>query len=537
MTERWRHLRLAAVLLIVTAQSLAEREEPMAARDTLDMRRQAAAAIQAGDPHTALPLYRRLVADNPYDGTLWLGLAHCELQLGQSKEALAAFERTLETGAGVVAGPGFRWNVYLDMARVQARAGNREGFYQAVESALAARTNARGQLADDESLAPYRDEPRFKSLIGIPTKSIGSRRLQMAFDLDLFEDEAQRMYPRGSLPTAFIERVGALRRALGRLTEAEFAFGLMRAAAAMGNGHTSAYPTPASAVTLDSLPVQLYAFADGLYVVDAAEGARAWLGAEVLAFGEVDAGIALQRVAQLVPRDNPMGIKWIGPSMLSLTTVLHQLSLSESPDQATLTMRPVDGEPQTVTLVGGAQGMSRKLPVPGTGTALSYRNTELTYWFERIEGHPAIYWQYNQIREMPERPIAGFLRDLRAALLDDVRHLVLDLRRNNGGNSFLNRTVLRTLIHFEMSHPDNRVYVLQGRNTFSAAQNLVTSIYRLTNAVFVGEPSGSSPNHVGEDSSLVLPHTGISVASPHAIFRSPIPPTTGSGCRRTSLLS
>ena len=92
---------------------------------------------------------------------------------------------------------------------------------------------------------------------------------------------------------------------------------------------------------------------------------------------------------------------------------------------------------------------------------------------------------------------------------------MIDLRYNNGGNSFLNRTLLRRLVHFELAHPDNRLYVLMGRNTFSAAQNLVTDIDRMTNATLVGEPSGSRPNHVGEDSQLLLPYSslGLSVAS------------------------
>jgi len=37
-----------------------------------------------------------------------------------------------------------------------------------------------------------------------------------------------------------------------------------------------------------------------------------------------------------------------------------------------------------------------------------------------------------------------------------------------------------------------------GRETFSAAQNLLTDITKYTNAILVGEPNGSKPNHVGE---------------------------------------
>jgi hypothetical protein len=51
-------------------------------------------------------------------------------------------------------------------------------------------------------------------------------------------------------------------------------------------------------------------------------------------------------------------------------------------------------------------------------------------------------------------------------------------------------------------------WVLAGRNTFSAAQVFANNLDRLTNAVFVGEPTGSRPNFVGEDTALRLPWSG-----------------------------
>jgi len=42
------------------------------------------------------------------------------------------------------------------------------------------------------------------------------------------------------------------------------------------------------------------------------------------------------------------------------------------------------------------------------------------------------------------------------------------------------------------------IYVLIAPHTFSAAQNLATRLERETFAVFMGEPTGSSPNHCGD---------------------------------------
>ena len=60
-----------------------------------------------------------------------------------------------------------------------------------------------------------------------------------------------------------------------------------------------------------------------------------------------------------------------------------------------------------------------------------------------------------------------------------------------------------------MRSPENRVFVLMGRNTFSAAQNFINRVERWTNATFVGEASSSSPNFVGEENDIVLPYSRV----------------------------
>jgi hypothetical protein len=55
---------------------------------------------------------------------------------------------------------------------------------------------------------------------------------------------------------------------------------------------------------------------------------------------------------------------------------------------------------------------------------------------------------------------------------------------------------------------ETRIYVVMGRNTFSAAQVFLARMNRETNARFAGEPSSSRPNFVGEESMVQLPWSG-----------------------------
>ncbi|MBC7790335.1 MAG: hypothetical protein H7Z74_10350, partial [Anaerolineae bacterium] len=51
-----------------------------------------------------------------------------------------------------------------------------------------------------------------------------------------------------------------------------------------------------------------------------------------------------------------------------------------------------------------------------------------------------------------------------------------------------------------------------GRHTFSAAQNATTLLERYASPIIVGEPTGSSPNFVGEDNFFPLPFSKMSVS-------------------------
>jgi C-terminal processing protease CtpA/Prc len=85
----------------------------------------------------------------------------------------------------------------------------------------------------------------------------------------------------------------------------------------------------------------------------------------------------------------------------------------------------------------------------------------------------------------------------------------LDLRRNHGGDNTLNDAVIRDLSTRAQFNRRGRLFVLVGRETFSAAQNLATRLERATGAIFVGEPTGGRPNHYGDLQKIPLPNSGL----------------------------
>jgi hypothetical protein len=123
-----------------------------------------------------------------------------------------------------------------------------------------------------------------------------------------------------------------------------------------------------------------------------------------------------------------------------------------------------------------------------------------------------VYFQFNGVGDDPAEPFEPFCRRLFDFIdAHNVERLVVDLRWNSGGNTFLTLELLHGILARPTIARRGHLFVIIGRKTFSAAQNAATFLERHTNAVFVGEPTGSSPNFVGETSPFVLPYSKLEV--------------------------
>lgn len=92
-----------------------------------------------------------------------------------------------------------------------------------------------------------------------------------------------------------------------------------------------------------------------------------------------------------------------------------------------------------------------------------------------------------------------------------VDKFVLDLRFNGGGDNSLLPVVVQGLAKRDRLNAPGKLFVVIGRNTQSAAENLVNRLQRDTYATFVGEPTGERPNEFGDPWPFVLPNSHIEV--------------------------
>ena len=199
--------------------------------------------------------------------------------------------------------------------------------------------------------------------------------------------------------------------------------------------------------------------------------------------------------------------------------VLSFLKLAENEQHASLLVKKPDGKEREVVLdpvamrfpemqsfVRANAGSKRPAPI-------SFKQNDVPFWFEYFPETSLVYFQFNAVHDKPEETLERFCGRLFAFINDKrVQHLIIDMRNNSGGNNTLTRPLIHGLIRNDLVNRLGHLFVLIGRTTFSAAMNCAVEIERNTNAVFVGEPTGSSPNFVGETTILALPCSGLRVS-------------------------
>jgi len=315
---------------------------------------------------------------------------------------------------------------------------------------------------------------------------------------------------------------------LPRLQRHEVVVELMRLVALVRDGHTAL--DLGEHVGFHRLPIQLYDFKDGLFVV-AADSAHADLaGAKVVRIGSSSPEDAMHAVGELVSHESPNWARARAPALLVVPEILAALGMARDVRTAQLTLEQ-NGRRRVVTLTGtgslagghdqsiaGQVEMSRATP---GADPLYLQHPGEPFWFTILRDS-TLYIGYRAVVFFANGMLNEqfFRRAFAAGDSTGAVRVVLDLRDNGGGNNFLNRFVVKEIIRRPRLDRDDRCLVIIGRRVFSAAQNLVNELDYYTNATFVGEPTGNSPNQYGDARPLELPRSHLRVMVSSLLWQS-----------------
>ncbi len=280
-------------------------------------------------------------------------------------------------------------------------------------------------------------------------------------------------------------------------------------------GHSPTPPPAFPAMRFRYLPVRLAAFADGLFVHEIGREHAGDLGARVEGIGGVPIDEVVTRVSRVVHHDNDHQRRALLPSRLVLPELLHALGIVEDPGHVRLALSSADGDRHTVVLSPVPEGTAAEWVSASSLSGVSPLrdgHPDRNFWFEVLDEPNVVYGQYDEVYDEEDETIAAFATRLTGVVESTkAAALVLDLRFNRGGDNSLNRSFLHALIRCRALDPPGRLFVLIGRNTFSAAMMFALDLETHTSAIFVGEPTGARPNHFGDSRKIRLPNTGLTL--------------------------
>jgi len=455
----------------------------------------------------AEPLLDRLARDYPRDPENWMMLGYARRRLNRLAEAATAYEH-----AGRLIGWDLEFWYGYRIASARLAVGDRRGALDQLRRMIVERHGfLRQSLYDDPGYAALRGDPEFQALVGHHDTTGLGRTQGWVRDLELLHDETKRVNPDYRdvpFPPELTRRYEALKRDVPRLSDEEIFVGMARMLAVLHQGHVALWGPRGNRF----LPVRLYAFPDGLYVVEADPAYHELEGARVVSFGAMPADTALRRLSEAMSVDGDMQYLW-GVSRLGETAWLKGLGATQRTDSVRLTVQLPGRAARTVILAtrdSARAGRQDRLVAPaGVPAPLFLSRMAETFWHTPLPGHDALYVQVNNLVDAPGEALAQYGRRLWTVLdTTRARNLILDIRHNNGGTTQLYPELLRTLIAYSRL-PGRQVWVLMGRRTYSASGNFVTDLERLVDPVFVGEASSECCNLHGDPVSVTLPYSGV----------------------------
>ena len=281
---------------------------------------------------------------------------------------------------------------------------------------------------------------------------------------------------------------------------------------ALLDGHSGIYPFE---IGYHFYALRLYHFTDGYFLLDGPDPTA--VGGKLVAINGVPVDDAVAKVTPLIAHDNDKVFEVVVPMYLMIAEILEGTGIVNDPLAPEFDILRADGTHAMLNpgqllwepYIDKFDGLPVGLPQAPQPLSQSRRNDP--YWWTMVDD--VLYLQYNQV-------IPGEGNDTLSALVDevrarlavgDVRRVVVDIRHNNGGDYHTYAPLKKLLLDPMVDHP-GRLYVIIGRQTFSAGTLLATELdAQATSVVFVGEPTGGSPNLFANVRPVNLTSSGIKV--------------------------
>lgn len=465
--------------------------------------------------------YEAYLKTNRFDGSAWSNYAYAQHMAGDLEGSIKSGMKALELG--------FRpENESYNIACAYSMLGKPDEAIAWLTRAFEARYADQETLEGDEELNAIRADPRFIALTGLNPPEEANSAKRWAWDLDFLARRMQQMhwnlYAKVS-KEKFLAEIEALKNAAATgVGEDRLRARLSRLLALVGDGHTTLAAYAEGEKSLDRIPLHLWWFPDGIRVLGAPDEHKELVGAKIVGIGSMPVEDAAAALRQFCSVDNEMGYLYSVPARMLQPAALQEIG-AISGSEIVYRFQMADGSEKAMTITPvpmarsgfGNSRLFRKGYTYANASAaapapLCQQDLDKPLAIKYLDDIGAVYFGFQGVAGNPDQSFKEVIQSLNTLIKEkSPRALIIDMRFNGGGNTGLIAPFIESIIRNTELNQHGKLFVIIGRNTFSAAQNTVNMLEKFTSATFVGEPTGSRPAFVGESTSILLPYSKLRI--------------------------
>jgi hypothetical protein len=275
-----------------------------------------------------IPIAENLTKYYQKDGDLFyiLGLSYYETK--QYQKAITSLKQSLDLGGTILVVPtGSRPSndIMIKIAKAYGFDGDKENAMLWLKKGIALRYDEKFYLKEDAAFSTFNKDEDFRQLFGMSNHADMSRTDAWTGDLNYLQKRIIEVhYDLDDVMTeeAFDSVFDDLKARIDELSDEQILVEIMKIMGRLGSGHNFIIPTTSKKGALKRLPVQIYQFTDGMYIVDAEGDFEKWIGFKVEKIGDTSIEDALEKTNLVNARDNEMQTLWLGPYFLGMPAVL-----------------------------------------------------------------------------------------------------------------------------------------------------------------------------------------------------------------------
>ncbi|NOZ46662.1 MAG: hypothetical protein GXO79_07740 [Chlorobi bacterium] len=300
------------------------------------------------------------------------------------------------------------------------------------------------------------------------------------------------------------------------LSDLEIILKLQQLIASFGDSHTRInwYPFLKKK---DFLPIGLYWFSDGIYILKTSKEYEDLLGKKIVKVNGYSIKEITDSLKTLIAVDNKALVKQFIPNILQATKLLDYFGFSK---KGVYELELEDDNRNTQIKQIKASVVDKQFVSFQTKKPIySWQGKRISYSLKYFENEKILYVKYNNCSPTTKElqkdgtfitiSFKDFQKQIFSILKQkEVDKFIIDMRFNGGGNSIYGTRLVKKLAKNKINS-EGKLYVAIGRKTFSSAILNTLDFKENTKAIVVGENTGGKPNHYGEIRSFKLPNSGI----------------------------